>query len=38
MRLLLELIKVLGLPRDFEVDQAVRSIYLETWDALEADA
>jgi hypothetical protein len=33
-----ELIKVLRLPRDFEVDQAVRSIYLETWDALEADA
>ena len=33
----IELIKVLHLPRDLAVDAAVRAHYLETWDALAAE-
>ena len=33
----IELIKALHLPRDFAVDQAVRALYFETWDALAAE-
>ncbi len=32
-----ELIKALHLPRELAVDEAVRSLYLETWDALAAE-
>jgi len=32
-----ELIKALRLPRDLTVDEPVRHIYLETWDALQAE-
>ena len=33
----IELIKALGLPRELDVDEAVRLLYVETWDALAAD-
>ena len=33
----IELIKALKLPRDLAVDEAVRQLYLETWDALAAE-
>jgi hypothetical protein len=33
----IELIKVLKLPRDFPVADAVRDLYLETWEALQAE-
>lgn len=33
----IELIKVLGLPRDLEVADVVRHHYVETWDALQAE-
>jgi hypothetical protein len=32
-----ELIKALNLPRDLSVDDAVRPLYLESWDALQAE-
>ena len=32
-----ELIKALHLPRELAVDEAVRALYLETWDALAAE-
>ena len=32
-----ELIKVLHLPRDFAVDETVGALYVETWDALAAE-
>jgi hypothetical protein len=34
----IELIKTLKLPRDVAVDEPVRALYTETWDALEAEA
>jgi hypothetical protein len=34
----IELIKALRLPRDLPVDEPVRHLYIETWDALEAEA
>jgi hypothetical protein len=33
----IELIKALHLPRELAVDEAVRGLYLETWDALAAE-
>lgn len=33
-----ELIKALKLPRDLAVDEAVRHLYVETWDALKAES
>jgi len=33
----IELIKALHLPRDLQVDEPVRRLYTETWDALEAE-
>jgi hypothetical protein len=33
----IELIKVLKLPRDLAVDEPVRVLYSETWDALRAE-
>jgi hypothetical protein len=33
----IELIKVLHLPRELAVDEAVHTLYLETWDALAAE-
>ena len=33
----IELIKALHLPRELPVDEAVRALYLETWDALAAE-
>ena len=33
----IELIKALHLPREIEVDQPVRHLYQETWDALQAE-
>ena len=33
----IELIKVLHLPRELAVDEAVRTLYLDTWDALAAE-
>ena len=33
----IELIKALRLPRELAVDEAVRALYLETWDALAAE-
>jgi len=33
----IELIKALHLPRELAVDEAVRALYLETWDALTAE-
>ena len=33
----IELIKALHLPRELAADEAVRPLYLETWDALAAE-
>jgi len=33
----IELIKALSLPRDFAVDDTVRHLYIETWDALQKE-
>jgi len=33
----IELMKVLELPRDLKIVEAVRGLYVETWDALQAD-
>jgi hypothetical protein len=33
----IELIKALNLPRELKVDAAVQDLYLETWDALQAE-
>ena len=32
-----KLIKALGLPRDLPVDEPIRPVYVETWDALQAE-
>ena len=34
----IELIKCLTLPRDLQIDETVRHLYTETWDALKAEA
>jgi hypothetical protein len=33
----IELIKALKLPRDLPIDEAVRQLYIETWDALQSE-
>jgi len=33
----IELIQALRLPRDLAVDESVRTLYVETWDALAAE-